>query len=110
MATREKRYDDAIELQQAGNLEGAVQQLEALAQEEPGFTLAHAALGAFYSTQGRHPEAVEHARRVCELDADDPFSYVAMSVICQRAGMMHEAEMAMAEGRNRQWAARRGGQ
>ena len=43
-----------------------------------------------------------------ELDADDPFSYMAKSLVCQRAGMIHEAEEAMAEAMNRQWATKRG--
>jgi Flp pilus assembly protein TadD len=108
MSTSDKLYDEAIALQQAGNLEEAVTRLKALAQAEPDYALAHAALGAILSQQGRHEDAVVHAQRVCEIDADDPFSYVAMSIICQRAGMIQEAEQAMAEGRNRQWAARRG--
>jgi predicted Zn-dependent protease len=107
MSTPAKLYDEAIELQQAGKLDDAVARLEALAQSQPDFALAHAALSAFYSKQGRHGEAVAQAQLVCELDADDPFSYMAKSLVCQRAGMIHEAEEAMAEGMNRQWAARR---
>ena len=69
--------------------------------------LAHAALSAFYSKQGRHSDAVQQALLVCDLDPDDPFSYMAKSLVCQRAGMIREAEDAMAEAMNRQWAARR---
>ncbi len=107
MSTPDKLYDEAIELQQAGKLDEAVTRLESLTQSEPEFALAHAALSAVYSKQGRHNEAVEQAELVCQLDADDPFSYMAKSLVCQRAGMIHEADEAMAEAMNRQWAARR---
>jgi tetratricopeptide (TPR) repeat protein len=108
MSTPDSLYDEAIELQQAGKLNEAVARLESLAGSHPDFALAHAALSAFYSKLGRHPEAVEHALLVCELDPDDPFSYMAKSLVCQRAGMIREAEEATAEAMNRQWASQRG--
>ncbi len=108
MSTPDTLYDEAIELQQAGKLAESITRLESLAQAHPDFALAHAALSAFYSKQGRHGEAVEQALLVCELDPDDPFSFMAKSLVCQRAGMIHEAEEAMAVAMNRQWASRRG--
>ncbi len=108
MSPADTLYDEAINLQQAGKLEEAVKRLEELAQSQPDYALAHAALSAFYSKQGRHGEAVEQAQLVCQLDADDPFSFMAMSLVCQRAGMIREAEEAMAEAMNRQWAERKG--
>ena len=44
MSTPDKLYDEAIELQQAGKLDEAVTRLESLAQSQPDFALAHAAL------------------------------------------------------------------
>jgi len=108
MSTPDTLYDEAIALQESGKLDEAVKRLEELAQSHPDFSLAHAALSAFYSKQGRHGEAVDQAMLVCQLDPDDPFSYMAKSLICQRAGMVPEAEEAMAEAMNRQWAARKG--
>jgi predicted Zn-dependent protease len=107
MSSIDTLYDEAIELQQTGNMDEAVKRLEDLAKSQPEFALAHAALSAFYSKQGRHDEAVQQALLVCDLDPDDPFSYMAKSLVCQRAGMIREAEDAMAEAMNRQWAARR---
>ncbi len=101
MATAETLYDEAIELQQQGKMDEAVAQ-------EPGYALAHAGLSAFYSKMGKHEEAVAHAEKVCELDPDDPFSFMAKSLVCQRAGMVMEAEQASADAQNRQWAAQRG--
>ena len=97
MSSPDTLYDEAIELQQAGNIEEAVKKLEELSQAHPEFVLAHAALSAFYSKLGRHAEAVKEAELVCTLDADDPFSFRAKSLVCQRAGMIREAEEASAE-------------
>jgi Flp pilus assembly protein TadD len=45
----------------------------------------------------RHSEAVAHAQKVCELEPNEPFSFTALSVTCQRAGMIPEAEDAKAK-------------
>jgi tetratricopeptide (TPR) repeat protein len=107
MPTIDEQYDAAIALQQAGDLDGAIGRLEAILAEQPDFALAHAAVGVFYGKLDRHSEAVEHARKVCELEPDDPFSFMAMSLTCQKAGLRHEAEEAMAQAMEKQWAARR---
>lgn len=109
MPTVDQLYDEAIALQQAGKLEEAVGKLEGLLAENPDFALAHAALGVFHGKQGRHEQAVEHGRKVCELEPDEPFSFMAMSLICQRAGRIPEAEEALRTSMQKQWAARSGG-
>jgi Flp pilus assembly protein TadD len=105
MPTVDQLYDEAIQQQQAGMLQEAVGKLEGLAVAHPDYALAHAALGVFYGQLGRHDAAVEHARKVCQLEPDDPFSYMALSLVCQRAGRTPEAEQAMSEALARQWAA-----
>ena len=54
------------------------------------YALAHSALAVVLQKLGRHEEAIEHARRVCEIEPDDPFSYTALSVTYQRAFRRHE--------------------
>ena len=108
MPTIEERYDEAVALQQDGNLEAAAAELERLVADAPDYALAHAGLSAFYSKLARHDEAVEHGRKVCELEPDDAFSFMAMSLVCQRAGRIPEAEEAMNRAMELQWAARRG--
>jgi predicted Zn-dependent protease len=105
MASVAERYDEAIELQQAGKLEEAIGKLQQLIAEEPHYALAQAGLSVFYGKLDRHDEAIEHAQKVCELEPDDPFSFMAMSLICQRAGRLAEAEQALAQAMDRQWAA-----
>jgi len=97
-------YDVAIELQQQGRLEEAVGKLHEILKQEETYALAHAALSVFYSRLQRHEEATAHARRVCELEPDDPFSFIALSLICQKAGRLEEAERAMLQARQTQYA------
>jgi len=107
MPTANERYDEAIRLQQEGQMEAAVGKIESLIADQPDYALGHAALSVFYGKLGRQDEAIEHASKVCELEPDDPFSYMAMSLICQRAGRLPEAEQALALAMEKQWAARR---
>jgi Flp pilus assembly protein TadD len=73
--------------------------LEAVIATDPDFALAHSALAAWCTRLERHQDAVRHARRVVELEPKDPFSYTALSVACMRAGMIPEAEDALARSR-----------
>lgn len=99
MATRDDRYAEAERIKNAGDLAGAVSSLEQLVSEEPDFALAHSALAAWCTRLERHQDAVRHARRVVELEPRDPFSYTALSVACMRAGLIPEAEDALARSR-----------
>ena len=99
MTTREERYEAAEALKNAGDLAGAVTALEAVVAADPDYALAHSALAAWCTRLERHDEAIRHARRVCELEPADPFSYTALSVACMRGGRIPEAEEALARSR-----------
>jgi Flp pilus assembly protein TadD len=99
MDARDERYAAAENLKNAGDLAGAVAALEALVAEHPDFALAHSALAAWCTRLERHADAVRHARRVVELEPRDPFSFTALSVACMRAGLIPEAEDALARSR-----------
>jgi predicted Zn-dependent protease len=105
MPSNVERYDEAIQLQQEGKLDEAISRLQAVVADDPDYALAHAALSKFYSEQEKHPQAVAHGRKVCELEGDDPFSFIALSLVCQKAGMIPEAEQAMYQARQAQVAA-----
>lgn len=104
MANTETMYDEAIELQQKGDTDGAIARLKTLLESDPNHALAHAALSVFYSRQDQHDEAIDQAQKVCELEPEDPFSYVALSLVCQKAGMITEAEQAMMRARQAQYS------
>jgi len=107
MPTADELYDEAIALQESGKLEEAVDKLEALLAEHPDHALTHAGLSVFYGKLDRHDEAVKHGQKVCELEPDDPFSFMAMSMICQKAGNTTEAERALSQAMEKQWAAKK---
>lgn len=100
-------YDEAIELQQSGKLTEAVGKLEALVAQEPDYALAHSALSVFHGKLEQPDKAVEHAKKACELEPDDPFCFVALSLICQKAGRIAEAEQALMQARQVEFAARK---
>lgn len=99
MASREERYEAAEELKNQGKLAEAVTALEAVVADHPDFALALSALAAWCTRLERHDEAIRHARRVCDLEPRDPFSYTALSVACMRGGRIAEAEDALARSR-----------
>lgn len=99
MASREEQYEAAEALKNEGKMADAVTALEAVVAEHPDFSLAHSALAAWCTRLERHDEAIRHARRVCELEPKDPFSYTALSVACMRGGRIAEAEDALARSR-----------
>lgn len=105
MPSSDVMYDEAIALQQQGQVEEAIGKLQELLAADPNYALAHSALSVFYSRQDEHDKALEHAQKVCELESDDPFSYVALSLLSQKAGRIAEAERALMMARQAQVAA-----
>ncbi len=96
---REDGYLAAEKLKSEGRLDEAVRALEAVVAEHPDYALAHSAIAAWCTRLEKHADAVAHARKVVELEPRDPFSYTALSVACMRAGLIQEAEEALARSR-----------
>lgn len=106
MPTNVAVYEEAIALQEQGALDAAISKLEGLVAEAPDYALAHAALSRFYSLQEKHDQAVAQGHKVCELEPEDPFNFVALSLVCQKAGRIAEAEQAMMQARQAYYQAR----
>jgi Flp pilus assembly protein TadD len=109
MSDIHKLYDEADQLKTKGDNAGALEKLQAALAIDPNYALGYAASAVVLQRLGRQEEAIAAANKVCELEPNDPFSYTALSVTCQRAyaatGEMHYipmAEDAMAHSRNLQ--------
>jgi Flp pilus assembly protein TadD len=89
-------YDAAIRLKDAGDLPGCIAKLEELAVMAPDHSDTHSALAVYLQRAGRFEDAIEHAKKVCELLPNDPFSYTQLSVIYVKCGRIPEAEEAKA--------------
>ena len=94
-----KLYDEADKLKDGGNIEEAAANLREALTADPSYGLAHSALAVVLQKLGKHEEAIDHARRACELEPNDPFSFTALSVTYQRAfaGTNNQQYIRMAE-------------
>jgi Flp pilus assembly protein TadD len=92
-------YDQADKLKDEGNIEAAAAKLREALTSDPSYALAHSALAVVLQKLGKHEEAIDHARRACELEPNDPFSFTALSVTYQRAfaGTNNQQYIRMAE-------------
>ncbi len=97
MSTPNQLYDEATDLRDRGDKPGAVAKLEEAVAFDPGFAIGHGMLAKLYADLAEADKAIEHARKVVELEPDDGFSYTALSVIYQRCGRIPEAEQAKAQ-------------
>jgi len=88
-------YDEAIAKHRTGDTDAAIEMLRQLLAENPNYSLAHNALGALYSRQGKIDQAIEHTTRVCEIDPEDMFGYTILSTLCLKNGRREEAEEAL---------------
>ena len=109
MAAEDDLYAEGERLKDEGQYEKAIAKFNEVLAVNEQHALAHFALAVMYGKVGQHAEAVKHGQRGCELEPDDPFSYTALSVTCQRAfagtgdqQYLGLAEQAMAEAHARQ--------
>ncbi|MDO4573923.1 MAG: hypothetical protein Q4D98_01780 [Planctomycetia bacterium] len=93
--TKESRYDEAVNLKAAGKTDAAIESMEKLCVDFPEYALPHAALSMWYTTAANSVKAMEHATRVCELEPEDPFSFIAMSALAVKSGDHKAAEEAL---------------
>ena len=98
-------YDEAIARHRSGDADAAIEMLRQLLAQNPNYLLAHNALGVLYSRQGKINQAIEHAKRVCEIDPDDPFAFTILSTLCIKNGRREEAEEALMKGNQLRHAA-----
>lgn len=89
-------YDEANRFKAEGKLQEAVDKLREILAVDENYVLAHTALAVHLQKLGFNTEALAHAKKVVELEPNDPFSHAQLSVISQRCGRIAEAEDALA--------------
>jgi len=94
-----KLYDEADRLKDQGKMDEAAAKLQEALTVDPSYALAHSAMAIVQQKLGKHEDAIGHARRACELEPNDPFSFTALSVTYQRAfaGTNNQQYIRMAE-------------
>jgi Tfp pilus assembly protein PilF len=73
------RLNEAQELQEQGELDQAVAELEAFVQEYPDVSVGHATLAMLYSQQGQFDRAVEEMEAAVELMPDSGVQHAVLA-------------------------------
>jgi tetratricopeptide (TPR) repeat protein len=103
MPTTEELYDAAIDLFGDGKLEEAIAKYREALAIDPGFVDAWHGIAMAYNELGRHAEAIEAGKKLCELSPDDVLAHTSLSRFYQAAGMVPEAEAEGAKARMLDW-------
>lgn len=103
--SKEDWYDSCIELQRAGKLDEAIESLLKLCAEHPVYSLPRLALSVFYAKNEQFEESLEHGKKYCEMEPEDPFGYTSLSSLALKAGDRDAAEDALVRARDARIAA-----
>lgn len=101
----QKIYQEALALYHEGKAPQALQSLEALLKNHPGFEEAYEALSVIYSKLHRLDDAVETAKKWIRLNPHALMAHTNLSRFYLEKGMIAEAEHEQAEARRLSWAA-----
>jgi len=94
-AARHNAEDDyyaALDLFAEGKHGEAIEKYRASIARDPTFTEAMHGLARAYQEMNRYDEAIEVAKRICQLDPDDILAHTSLSILYQKKGMVPEAE------------------
>jgi tetratricopeptide (TPR) repeat protein len=103
MPTKEELYDAAVDLFGDGKLDDAIATYREAIALDPGYVDAWHGLAMAYNEAGRHDQAIEAGRKLCELTPDDVLAHTSLSRFYQAAGMVPEAEAEGAKARVLDW-------
>src|SRR5262245_2282945 len=103
MASKDELYDRAIDLFGDGRAAEAIAVYREALAIDPDFADAWHGLAMALSELGRHEEAIEAGKRLCELSPDDTLAHTSLSRFYQAAGRIPEAEAEGAKARILDW-------
>lgn len=103
MSSKDDLYDRATDLFGDGKPEEAIAVYREALAIDPEFADAWHGLGMALSELGRHDEAIEAGKRLCELSPDDTLAHTTLSRFYQAAGRIPEAESEGAKARILDW-------
>jgi tetratricopeptide (TPR) repeat protein len=103
MSSKDELYDRATDLFGDGKPEEAIAVYREALAIDPQFADAWHGLGMALSEVGRHDEAIEAGKRLCELSPDDTLAHTTLSRFYQAAGRIPEAEAEGAKARILDW-------
>ena len=88
----EDHYYAALDLMADGQTENAVTELQNSLRADPTFAEAMHGLTRALEDLTRYDEAIEVAKRLCQIDPDDVLPHTRLSILYQKKGMVPEAE------------------
>jgi len=104
-----EQYDACVSMQRAGNAAQALEMLKAMTRDFPDFALAYNALAAIYKKENNLDAAIEHMKKYCALEPNDPFGFSVLSAYCIAADRRAEAEDALGQASELRFKAQFGG-
>jgi tetratricopeptide (TPR) repeat protein len=103
MPDKYELYDQAVDLIAEGNADEAVNRYREAIALDADFADAWQGIALALNDLGRHAEAIDAAKRLCELTPDDVLAHTTLSRMYQAANMVPEAEAAGAQARVLDW-------
>lgn len=103
MPTAEEVYDEAIDLFAEEKYDEAIAAYKQALALDDKFVDALHGLAIAYAEKGDLPSAIETAKRITEVEPNDPLGFTSLSMFYQRNGQIPEAEAAAAQARIRGW-------
>jgi Flp pilus assembly protein TadD len=88
----EDHYYSALDLVAEGEQERALAEYTKSLEVDPTYTEAMHGMARTLQDLGRLDEAISLAKRIAELDPDDPLAHTSLSILYQKKGMISEAE------------------
>ena len=103
MADKWDLFDRAVDLVAEEKLDDAVKTYEEAIALDPDFADAWQGLALALNELGRHEQAIEAGKKLCELTPDDVLAHTTLSRLYQAAGMIPEAEAEGGKARLLDW-------